>query len=118
MDIDQEGAEKALELIGQGIKGSIGTSNIALMKINNQFKKKFVKKVKKEEENKDPESIPAGAEADDEYEDPPPLEHDEIKNAMKIIDENHPMKDTPLVRLFPIACCCLRWCKKSNHSDH
>jgi hypothetical protein len=69
MDIDQEGAEKALELIGQGIKSNMKTGNLALMKINNQFKKKLKIKVKEEEEvNRDQES-----EAEVEYENAEPL---------------------------------------------
>ena len=72
------------------------------MKLNNQFKNKLKLKVKDLDKDQD------GKEPDDEYEDPPPLELDEIKNAMKIIDQNHPMRHTPLAVLFPWACCCLR----------
>ena len=66
-----------MELIGQGIKNNM-KGGLALMKLNNQFKNKLKIKVK--------DVVPDGQEPEEEYEDPPPLEQDEIKNAMKIID--------------------------------
>lgn len=108
MEIDQENAEKALKLFGDGIKDTM-KGNITLMKINNGLKKKFKVKVKEEE---------APAEAEDEYEKLDPLDKGEIYNALKIIDELHPMKNTPLFRLFPTVCCFLKYRKKTVNVEN
>jgi hypothetical protein len=44
-----------MELIGQGIKSNMKGGNLALMRLNNQFKKKLKLKIKEPEEGKEPD---------------------------------------------------------------
>jgi|OM-RGC.v1.033667279 hypothetical protein len=47
----------------------------------------------------------------------PPLSDDykEIENAQNQINEYQPLADTPLYRLFPWGCFCLKFFKKENN---
>jgi len=49
-------------------------------------------------------------EEEEKLKDAPPLSDDpkEIDNALQNISELHPISNTPLVKLFPWGCCCLR----------
>lgn len=92
-----------MDLIGQGIK--VTNKNVIAGGANAlaNLQKKFVVKATKvgaDEEDIDFKEV--------EYEELKPLEYDEIKNALKIIDELHPMKDIPVYKLFPWACFCLK----------